>query len=205
MLVPAPFRYRDQVGLPESYYIHQPYEVRLDNKAFDDTPFTDEFQKEVYQYARQLAERYGFRSVLDIGCGSGFKLITNFFDRDTVGLELPDTLEFLEKKWPGRKWGTAGLLYHDFAFELVISSDVIEHLVDPNELLKQIQLYRPKRIVLSTPERDELCFGTHDGPPRNMHHVREWNFAEFHAYIGSWFQIREHFVINGCQIVDCSL
>lgn len=201
-IIPPPSHYRDQVGAAENYFIHDRYECRLDAAAFDDRPFKDEFQLEVYQYARQVLDHYGFRRVVDFGCGSGFKLITNFFDCQTVGIELPPILPFLRTKWPGREWHEAAGLE---VAELVICSDVIEHIPDPNLLVRMLKDYLPKRLVISTPERDQLCMGTHDGPPRNLHHVREWNFAEFDAYIGSLFQIKEHFVVNGTQVVECTL
>jgi hypothetical protein len=49
------------------------------------------------------------------------------------------------------------------------------------------EVLQPKVLVISTPERDQLCLGTHNGPPKNIHHVREWNFAQFHAYVQQWF------------------
>jgi hypothetical protein len=202
MIHPAPYQLRNVIGAPEEYFIHPGYTIRKDNEEFDDTPFRDEFQREVYEYARQVLDAEKFKSVCDIGCGSGFKLITNFFDVETLGIELPQTAEFLCKKWPGRNWADHNDPI-DAPYDLIISSDVIEHVADPNELLTKIKEMQPKRIILSTPERDQLCLGTHNGPPKNIHHVREWNYSEFGAYIGSWFHIREHFVVNGTQVVEC--
>jgi hypothetical protein len=69
-----------------------------------------------------------------------------------------------------------------FSQSLVICSDVIEHLVNPTELLRF--LYDTAAVtLLSTPERD-LSRGTdHWGPPQNEAHVREWNLAELHALL----------------------
>lgn len=205
-LQPAPFRLRSEIGLRGNYFIHYGYQSRLDNQAFDDRYLEDEFQKEVYQYARQVAGDNPL--VLDVGCGSGFKLVTNFFDCETVGLELPETVEFLQRKWPGtrHKWTTVDLETDAYTWPtLVICSDVIEHIPDPSVLLDFLSRSKGAKLIISTPERDELCNGTHDGPPKNIHHVREWNFAEFHAYLGSRFYIREHFVIQGTQILECDL
>jgi hypothetical protein len=206
LIQPAPFACRNCVGRPTDYFIHEGYTVRTDNEAFDDTPFTDEFQLEVYQYARQVADRDELKSVCDVGCGSGFKLVTNFYDLNTIGLEVPKIVQWLRKRWPGRRWQDCDFQNPPlFAPDLVMCSDVIEHLLEPNELLDFIKRLKAKSIILSTPERDQLCNGTYDGPPHNVHHVREWNFAEFSAYIASWFHIREHFVINGTQVVDCHI
>jgi len=91
-------------GKENNYCIKEGYEVRLDNAAFDDTPFTDEFQREVYQFARKVADEMACKSVLDIGCGSGYKLVANFPEGEflTAGLELQATVEWLRTKYPDR-------------------------------------------------------------------------------------------------------
>jgi methylase of polypeptide subunit release factors len=66
------------LGKPDEYFIKQDYEIRPENAFFDDTPLTDEYQDEVYQHARLIADRDSLTSVCDIGCGSGFKLLNIF-------------------------------------------------------------------------------------------------------------------------------
>lgn len=195
-----------KIGAPQDYFIHPGYTCRMENLAFDDTPFTDEFQKEVYFFARKICDRDKLKSVCDIGCGSGFKLMANFHDLDTVGIEVVETCEFLKAKWPERRWAVSGLDAPPvFSKEMVISADVIEHLPCPDKLLKYIVQMKPEDIVLSTPER-ELASGATDGPPKNVHHVREWNFDEFDAYIASWFDIERHFICDQhTQVILCHI
>src|SRR6187200_254103 len=59
----------------DRYCIKDGYTSRLNNRFFDDTPLTDEWQNEVYAKARQLANDHDLQTVLDIGTGSGFKLL----------------------------------------------------------------------------------------------------------------------------------
>ena len=207
---PTPFHLKSLLGGREDFYIHPGYEIRIDAAPFDDTPFQDEFQKEIYEYARKVADESNFSTILDIGCGSGFKLIANFFDKSTIGLDLAPTVDFLKRRWPGRTWYTP----EEFislpsmvlpAAQMVICSDVVEHVADPDELMAFIRKTQAETIILSTPERDELCLGTHNGPPHNIHHVREWNFSQFHAYVSEWFDIQEHFVIQATQCVKCCI
>lgn len=202
MIDPAPFSLRSCVGLKENFFIHDGYQIQEEPLAFDDTGFRDEFQREVYEYARQVVDAEHMRNICDIGCGSGFKLITTFFDKYTLGVDLAPTVKFLNKKWPGREWCTPEELDDAQHFELAICSDVVEHLENPDQLMDTLRGLRA-RVILSTPERDQLCLGTHNGPPRNAHHVREWNFSELHAYVSEWFEIKEHFVVKGTQVVDC--
>jgi hypothetical protein len=124
----------------------------------------------------------------------------------TYGLELEPTLTFLKSSYPARLWGLSDLSGAAPRAELVICADVIEHLEDPNELLQFIKRTQASRVVISTPERDLLNLGTHDGPPRNMHHVREWNGDEFCAYIGAHFSITAHIIADaGTQIVEAEI
>jgi SAM-dependent methyltransferase len=84
-------------------------------------------------------------------------------------------------------------------FDLIICADVIEHLVDPDVVLRWIRLFsKPtSRIVLSTPERDLRRGRRSLGPPENLGHVREWNSREFCAYLDSrGFDILQHEIVD---------
>jgi len=194
------------VGRRENYFIHDGYRHRSEPRYFDDTRYEGEWQLEVYKYARELCDLYGFSSVCDIGCGSAYKLMTFFSDMSVTGVDVPETCEWLRRKYPQVPWIAAD--FHtvpNFPVDLVIAADVIEHLPDPNELLMYIKRISPKMIVLSTPERNLLCRGTHNGPPSNPAHIREWNFTEFQAYLEDHFEVREHFVSNAGQKTQCAL
>ena len=180
----------------KTYYIKANYVHRLDNLFYDDTPKTDKWQKEVYIFAKKIAEENKIENILDIGTGSGYKLLENFKNFNTLGLDLEQTVEWLKKTYPDRKWTS------DFkpvtGYGLIIASDIIEHMPDPDILLNLIQESNPKFIVFSTPDRD-LLNRTPNGPPKNREHVREWTMPEFFNYINSRFDIIEHFISNTAQ------
>jgi SAM-dependent methyltransferase len=194
------------VGPPDNYFIHAGYRSRVENFYYDDSGCADEWQSEVYQFAAEIAARDGLEAVCDVGSGSGYKLLRYFADRRTVGLDVPETVEKLKRRYPDREWFVA-----DFDAQLpvrpdlVICSDVIEHLPDPDRLLSFVLRAAPRWAVFSTPERDLLRCGTHSGPPGNPAHVREWNFAELRAYLSSRFEVVEHFVSNAAQCTQCAL
>lgn len=189
-----------------NYCIRDNYAIREVNDFFDDTPFKDEFQDNVYKYAREVLLANTLYRVLDIGCGSGFKLLKYFSGCQTLGLDLPPTVEWLRKQYRHRKWEVTTAPVE--GFDLIICSDVIEHIVDPDKLLNFIELCHAKRVVLSTPDRDHLVTlgngHSHDGPPRNVHHVREWSAVEFKQYISTRFDVVRHVVADGTQIVECT-
>jgi len=202
----APHEQYFLVGKAENYFIHDGYKHRTEINYFNDTSCTDEWQREVYRFAREIFDAKGLSRVCDVGCGSAFKLLRCFADCDIVGFDVKTTCEWLRSRYPAYSWfeldfKTAPPVRGD----LVIASDVIEHVLYPEELLSYILALDPKYIVLSTPDRNLLGAGTHDGPPRNPTHVREWSYAELQAYIGSHFKVLEHFISNGSQSTQCLL
>ena len=173
----------------------------------------DQFQDEVYQRARQILDEHKYKKVLDIGCGSSFKLIKYFRDRSFVGLDLEPNLSWLKERYP----------YFDYRlsdydnppedeFDLVICSDVVEHVLEPDRMIDFINNINFKRLVISTPERDiiqQVQRGMNwnvkeNGPPANICHVREWTKDEFAEYISQTFDIEEHFLTPiqvECQVI----
>lgn len=191
------------------YFISEQYNARLDAKQdFEgENKVQDDYQNEVYATARELADKFGYRTVLDFGSGGGFKLLKFFEEFDTTGVDLPDGVALLRKKYPERKWVTQDEVTLD-AVDLVICSDVIEHVVDPDALCEFIIKLKPKHAVISTPDRALICYvywQPEDGPPRNMTHVREWSFEEFGKYMDSHFKVENLFYSNRDQYTMCAV
>ena len=62
------------------------YKIRPNNKHFDDSKnHNDKWQKEVYVYANELMKNNGFSKIIDIGCGSGYKLIKYLHEEEGLG------------------------------------------------------------------------------------------------------------------------
>jgi len=167
----------DEIGIETGYT------VRCDTLAWDDEGMSEEYQAEVYD----TAKRFG-NSAIDIGCGSAFKLVTRF--RRTVGIELEPMLRILREKYCSRRWvsweeARRGVGHYSVA----ICADVIEHVMDPVRLLRDISELGWDRLVISTPARPQ----TDMGPPRNPHHVREWSRFGFPILIGKFFHVDLHF------------
>jgi hypothetical protein len=194
------------VGPAENYFIHSGYKPRLENAFFDDTDFEGEWQDEVYQFANEIAGREQLASVCDVGCGSAFKLMKYFPEIQTIGLDLEPTVRKLRNKYPNRRWLVCDFsIPPPFSPDLVICSDVIEHLADPNQLLEFVGNLRPRYIIFSTPDRNLFRIGSHNGPPRNPAHVREWSMPQFRAYIETRFEVLDHFISNASQCTQCLL
>lgn len=151
-------------------------------------------QYQVYRFAMDYIRSHGVRSVLDLGCGPGTKLALiheKFPDLKYLGIDLPEGVAYCRKTYDFGEW-----LSVDFnvttqvdlnsKVDLVICSDVIEHVEDPDRLLEFVRgrLSPAGRVILSTPDRDRLN-GRANNTPLNAHHVREWNRSELAAYLQS--------------------
>ena len=197
-----------RLNISKKYFIKENYVHREKVRYHDDTKKSynsDMWQKEVYVLAKEYAKEREHIRILDIGTGSGFKLLKYFDDFDTIGMDLPSTVEWLKKKYPNKSWTDNFEPITDM--HMIIASDVIEHIDDPDNLLDLIEASNPELIVLSTPDRNLLEKGQ-DGPPRNTAHFREWSFDEFGKYIESRFNVIEHLITNekqGTQTIVCEI
>jgi hypothetical protein len=190
-----------------NYFVKLGYISRTKYFHHHDMEEEDNWQREVYLRANGMMKKNGWSRVVDIGCGSAYKLINYLGDFDTTGIELPINVEELKKRYPDRLWRSTSFgATKEIDTDLIVCSDVIEHLVDPDILMQYLQLQNFKALVLSTPERD-ICRGASDmGPPENPAHQREWNFEEFEQYVSEYFQIEDHAVVNlsqGTQLAIC--
>lgn len=192
---------------PGKFGIKRGYSHRKEAHFYDDTPNRDECQKEVYELARFYLDKYGYQQVLDIGCGSGYKLLQQFADYPTVGVEVGATLAFLQQKYPNRTWIDAARAEQiPRQTDLIICSDVIEHVANPDEMLELIKKIDFKLLFLSTPDRDLVRGWYNYGPPENKCHTREWNTKEFRRYVAAHFDIISHqitHVEDATQLLIC--
>lgn len=148
-------------------------------------------QSEVYRMARDLAARHSLDSVVDLGCGLGYKLAK--FIRPIcsaiTGIDCPEAIAYCKRRHRFGRWIADDIEDRRYSgdppFDLIIAADVVEHLVNPDLLLEYIKsLAHPQTtIVISTPERDRVRGRSSLGPPENQFHMREWNSEEFCQYL----------------------
>lgn len=195
------------------YHIKDDYICRKELIYLDVTTGKDEAQNEVYSFSHNLVKKYNLQKIIDVGCGSGYKLMKYFSNYCTIGIDLKNTIEKVNANYLNKLWITTNFkeLNTFFYPDIIISADVIEHLLDPDEMLIWIKNQKPKYIVLSTPDRDSLLSEptSQTGPPQNIHHVREWSKNEFISYLSSYFIIEHWFNTLQCgyeyTTVLCSL
>lgn len=156
----------------------------------------------VYQKALEIAQKNGLKKILDIGCGSAVKL-NRLFDSsfELYGVDQEAAIEYCRQHYKRGQYFVDNFEQPSFSLkrnlqyaDLIICSDVIEHLADPGKLLSYIKhFWGPKTfLVISTPDRVSL--GRRSAlKPLNVWHIREWSKEEFSDYLQeSGFEILEH-------------
>lgn len=150
------------------------------------------YQPHVYELAYQLAIKTNVKYILDIGAGNGHKLIKFNKEYKIIGIDLGSNIKLLKKNIPNIKAisynlekGLPIISSKILKKSIVICSDVLEHLVSPNNLLKSLSKISNKSpyLLISTPDRIKSRESKSNGPPNNISHVREWSINEFYRLL----------------------
>jgi 2-polyprenyl-3-methyl-5-hydroxy-6-metoxy-1,4-benzoquinol methylase len=160
------------------------------------------YQYDVYLLATSIALESGAQTVVDLGCGVATKL--NSFFPDPHSIVGVDTDEAVRKCKALHRRGV--YLVEDLeaprtqlrdvikSADLIICSDVLEHLSKPSNLMKVIceSTSQTARVVFSTPCREHLV-GPNAIAPSNPAHCREWSMSEFRAFVNHFgFRVVQH-------------
>jgi 2-polyprenyl-3-methyl-5-hydroxy-6-metoxy-1,4-benzoquinol methylase len=203
------------MGSRENYYIKEGYVHRMDPSHHDDCTDamnSDAWQKEVYQAAAEYIRVNAPRYVVDLGCGSGYKMRNILCPASAslvVGVEVEPTLSWLKKTYPALHWLSAAEFMHGTIGsneqhdtrppDLVVCADVIEHVLYPDLFMERLLERKPKVLYISTPDRSLVREPDHNGPPHNPSHCREHTFAEFRRFMADYLEILDHRVTNKAQ------
>lgn len=135
--------------------------------------------------------------VLDAGCGEGFFTATlheAFPQMEIVGCDgAEEALAIARKIDPKAIFEKANLYelpYRDYEFDLVICSEVLEHLQEPAEALKEL-CRTGKRVLITVPNEPWFRLGNlvafHNvlrlGDP--IDHINHWTFGGFKRFVHS--------------------
>ena len=136
-----------------------------------------------------MGKKLECKYIIDIGCGNAQKLVNLYPEFEIIGIDFEDNITQCKNKYDFGTWIENDLEQPNvlnFSQEvlnnsILICADVIEHLVNPSYLLKNLKklLDFSPLCLISTPERDFFSVGNDFGPSLNPYHVREWNSKEF--------------------------
>jgi len=173
------------------YNLPSNYQPRLTPEYFHDT-LTDStyWQRDVYRAAQLLAHRAGIKRIVDIGCGTGGKLIPLAGEFAVCGIDYGDNIKQCTEVLRTGEWYDVNLesevVPKDiFRGSITIAADIIEHLKHPDNLIKTLRNASETAayVLVSTPDRERLYNGEQLGPPDNLAHTMEWSLDE----LEDWF------------------
>lgn len=143
-------------------------------------------------------------SILDVGAGEGFTL--EMFRKNNVadkleGIEyMDDALQLAKKLHPKikiKKGDIYDLPYKANSFDLVICSEVLEHLEDPKKALIELKRVAKKFLILSVPNeplftiqrivrgKNMLKLGAHP------EHIQHWTSGSFEKFVSKICSVKD--------------
>jgi 2-polyprenyl-3-methyl-5-hydroxy-6-metoxy-1,4-benzoquinol methylase len=155
-----------------------------------DDPQRVPVQEAAYRLAAQRYLQPGDR-VLDVGFGLGYGLeMMSGQGRELWGIDIDQAAvehgQALRERIPGlqavQRYDGLRIPFEDRFFQVVTCVDVLEHVPDYLGLLKELVRVSQRVALISTPNwRPENT--RPDGKPRNIWHLREWNYTELDAIL----------------------
>lgn len=126
-----------------------------------------------------LLEGLEFGSVLDVGCGDGSLAVflKERFGRPTYGLEADTDRPRLADRLDGFYPMSIAAARPDRTFDLVVATEVLEHIPDDAAALRNIRAVCAKHLLVTVPA------GTVRATDRHMGHVRHYDLAGLEAKV----------------------
>ncbi|MEK7573477.1 MAG: class I SAM-dependent methyltransferase [Patescibacteria group bacterium] len=149
-----------------------------------------------YNHLVSAVKDLQLETVLDVGCGEGFTL--NRLSEEGIGKKL-EGVDFQEKAIEiGKKLhpdltlkqgDIYKLEYKNNSFDLVMATEVLEHLDDPKKGLKELIRVSRKYILLSVPN-EPFFMGANFLRGKNLsrwgndiEHIQHWTSSRFEEFV----------------------
>jgi 2-polyprenyl-3-methyl-5-hydroxy-6-metoxy-1,4-benzoquinol methylase len=133
-------------------------DIRFQTKWLSRNPLVRRANSGFRETLLRLVHACDARTILDAGCGEGINLLTlsKAGDWQLEGLELTrDSLDLARAALPDRvalrQGDVTQLPYDDRSFDLVLGTEVLEHVDDPARALREMARVSRGRLVLSVP------------------------------------------------------
>lgn len=151
-----------------------------------------------YNYLVSAIKDLEIKSILDVGCGEGFtldKLSEEGIGKKLEGVDFLKTAIDLGKKAHPKLTLKQGniydLEYKNNSFDLVMATEVLEHLEDPLKGLKELIRVSKKYLLLSVPN-EPFFMGANFLRGKNwsrwgndIEHIQHWTSKSFQKFIES--------------------
>jgi len=130
------------------------------------------------------------KKILDAGCGEGFTLAKLYelkIGNELVGIDSSKiAIQTGKENFPylNLKIGDIyNLPYKDNSFDLVICTEVLEHLSDPQKALSDILRASSKYLLLTVPNEPWFLLSNFTQWGKDIGHINHWSSSAFCKFI----------------------
>lgn len=152
------------------------------------------YLRHLFAYEEALKFLDEDKHVLEIGFGEGYgaNLLARHLESITAVDVNKKAVEYANQKYSGENctfihFDGHELPYRDEEFDAVISFQVIEHIEDDKNFVKEIHrvLKQGEKAILTTPNRETRLKPGEE--PWNEFHIREYNPQQLHEVLSEFF------------------
>jgi 2-polyprenyl-3-methyl-5-hydroxy-6-metoxy-1,4-benzoquinol methylase len=173
-------------------------------KHTTENPVSQFFLNNFNQLLLEQVKKIKPDSILDVGAGEGFTLEIfrkNKIAKKLEGIEYMDeALKLAKRLHPKvmiKKGDIYNLPYKANSFDLIICTEVLEHLEDPKKALEELRRVTKKYLILSVPNeplftvqrvlrgKNVLKLGAHP------EHIQHWSSGAFEKFVKSKCTIKD--------------
>lgn len=148
------------------------------------------------------AKKLSLQSILDVGCGEGFtleKLRENKIGKELTGIDFSKSAIEIGKNLHPDLSLKLGTIYHipfkPNSFDLIICSEVLEHLKYPEKALQELVRVTKKNCIISVPNEPwfmlaNLLRGKNLSRWGNdIEHIQHWSKRGISAIVEKYFAV----------------
>lgn len=148
--------------------------------------FFKRFEKDLIELIAPL----NVHKILDAGCGEGFTL-SRFYElkigESLEGVDFSkDAIEIGKRLYPylDIKIGDIyNLPYKDSSFDLVTCTEVLEHLENPAQALKEVERVSSKYVLLTVPNEPLFTLFNYTRWGQDIGHINKWSSSSFEKLV----------------------
>lgn len=139
-----------------------------------------------------LIKNLEIEDVLDVGCGEGFtlnKLKEEGIGKSWQGVDFEEeAIKIGKKVYPNlqlKQGNIYDLEYKNSSFDLVVCTEVLEHLEEPEKGLREILRVSKKYVILSVPNEPLFYLFNYTQWGKDIGHINKWSKNKFVKFIKS--------------------
>lgn len=129
-------------------------------------------------------------SVLDVGCGEGFilnKLKEEGIGKNHEGIDYSkEAVEIGRNIHPNLSLKQGSIYdtgFKDNSFDLVVCTEVLEHLEESQKALKEVLRISKKYVLLSVPNEPLFLLSNFTQWGKDIGHINHWTFWSFEKFV----------------------